>query len=253
MKRTAIARSSRIAVVMRATLAGVLALAATAGPAVADPLTLLTYIPVPADAANVQPGGALSSFDISWVDPVTGNIFLGDRSNASVDIFSGTSLTFLGRAISPTPPGGFTGQQATTSASGPNGVLTVTSGGVTTLYAGDGNSTLKVFDATNPAAPTFQQSISTGGTTRVDEMAFSPLTGQVLAANNAESPAFGNLFDTSGGHSPAALADLPHITVPAGQGGSTPAAWGSRRGIRIPERSSFLFRSCPGGRPPQPK
>ena len=65
MKRTAIARFSLIAVVMRATLAGVLALAATAGPAVADPLTLLTYIPVPADAANVQPGGALSSFDIS--------------------------------------------------------------------------------------------------------------------------------------------------------------------------------------------
>ena len=118
-------------------LAGVIALAATSGPAVADPLTLLTYIPVPADAANVQPGGAFSSFDISYADPVTGNIFIADRSNASVDIFSGSSLTFLGRAT------GFTGQQATTSTSGADGVLTVTSGGMTTLYAGDGNSTLK--------------------------------------------------------------------------------------------------------------
>ena len=84
-------------------LAGVVAMAATAGPAVADDLILQTFIPVPADAANVQPGGAFSSFDISFADPVTGNIFIADRSNASVDIFSGSSLTFLGRAT------GFTG------------------------------------------------------------------------------------------------------------------------------------------------
>ena len=155
-------------------LAGVIALAATAGPAVAAPLTLLTYIPVPAATANVQPGGAFSSFDISYADPVTGNIFVADRSNASVDIFSGSSLTFLGRAT------GFQGQQATNSISGPDGVLTVTTQGLTTLYAGDGNSTLRVYNATNPAQPTLLQApISTGGTTRVDEMAYSPLTKQV--------------------------------------------------------------------------
>src|ERR1700704_5170989 len=88
-------------------LAGVVAMAATAGPAAAQ-LTLQTYIPVPAGAANFQPGGAFSSFDISFADPVTGNIFIADRSNASVDIFSGSSLTFLGRAT------GFTGQQGKT-------------------------------------------------------------------------------------------------------------------------------------------
>ena len=85
------------------------------------------------------PSGKFSAFDISFTNSVTGNIFIADRSNAGVDIFSGSGLTFLGRAT------GFTGQQATTSISGPDGVLTVTSGGVTTLYAGDGNSTLKVF------------------------------------------------------------------------------------------------------------
>jgi hypothetical protein len=181
----------------------------------ATPLQLLTFIPVPADTANVQPGGAFSSFDISYADPVTGNVFIADRSNASVDIFSGSSLTFLGRAT------GFTGQQATTSASGADGVLTVTSGGTTTLYAGDGNSTLKVFNATNPAAPSQLQSISTGGTTRVDEMAYSPTAHQVLAANNAETPAFGNLFSTTGPtNAPATLLNPPgHITVPAAQGG----------------------------------
>jgi hypothetical protein len=92
-------------------------------------------------------------------------------------------------------------------------------GGVTTLYAGDGNSTLKVFNATNPAAPSFvSPAISTSGTTRVDEMAFSPLTGQVLAANNAETPAYGNLFSTTNGGPPVALTISP-ITVPASQGG----------------------------------
>jgi hypothetical protein len=195
-------------------LAGVAAMA-TAGPSAAQ-VTFDTFIPVPADTANVQPGGAFSSFDISFADPVTGNVFIADRSNAAVDIFSGSSLTFLGRAP------GFTGQQATTSVSGPDGVLTVTSGGVTTLYAGDGNSTLKVFQFTNPANPGGAvMSISTGGTTRVDEMAYSPTSHQVLAANNAETPAFGNLFSTTNGHIPVTLTTTPGvgIQVPTNQGG----------------------------------
>jgi hypothetical protein len=225
-------------------LAGVIAMAATAGPAVADDLTLQTFIPVPADTANFQPGGAFSSFDISFADPVTGNIFIADRSNASVDIFSGSSLTFLGRAE------GFTGQQATNSISGADGVLTVTSGGITTLYAGDGSSTLRVYNATNPAAPAFQQAILTGGTTRVDEMAFSPLTQQVLAANNAETPAYGNLFSTTNGHPPVTLTVSP-ITVPASQGGIP--GGGMEQPAWNPTTGTF-FVSIPqlAGNPPNP-
>jgi hypothetical protein len=198
-------------------LAGVIGMAATAGPAVADVLpTPETLIAVPTGAANFQPNGAFTSFDISFADPVTGNIFIADRSNASVDIYSGSSLTFLGRAD------GFTGQTGNNNTSGADGVLTVTSNGITTLYAGDGSSTLRVYNATNPAAPVFQQSISTGGTTRVDEMAYSPLTQQVLAANNAESPAFASLFSTNNGHPQVHLIGAPpanQITVPANLGG----------------------------------
>src|ERR1700730_18179579 len=217
------------------TLAGVIALTATAGPAVAGPLTLVNFIPVPADTANVQPGGAFSSFDISFADPVTGNIFVADRSNASVDIFSGSSQTFLGRAT------GFTGQQATTSASGADGVLTVTSGGTTTIYAGDGNSTLKVSNATNPATPTLLQSISTGGSFRVDEMAYSPTAHLVLAANNADMPAFGNLFSTTGpATAPATLLNPPgHITVPAAQGGI--AGGGLEQPVWNPNTGTFFI------------
>src|SRR5260370_35697796 len=144
--------------VIAAAVLGIATSSAIAGPTT---YSLLTTIAVPSDAANVQPGGAFTSFDISFFDPVTRNDYVADRSNASVDIFSGASLSFLGRAT------GFTGQGATTSVSGPDGVLTVTSGGVTTLYAGDGNSTLKVFNATNPAAPTLRQlPISTASTVR---------------------------------------------------------------------------------------
>jgi WD40 repeat protein len=197
-------------------LAGGVALAVT-GPALAAPIVAFdTFIPVPSDAANVQPGKAFSAFDISFADPVTGDVYIADRSNAAVDIFSGTSLSLIGRAT------GFSGQQATTSVSGPDGVLTVTSGGVTTLYAGNGDSTLRVYNTTTPASPTFVTAISTGGTTRVDEMAYSPLTGQILAANNAETPAYGNLFSTTSGHPPVTLNPaIPNnkITVPAGQGG----------------------------------
>jgi hypothetical protein len=201
-------------------LAGVVAMAATAGPAVADVVNPVpeTFIPVPTGAANAQPGGVFTSFDISFADPVTGNIFIADRSNAAVDIFSGSSRIFLGRAE------GFTGQTGNNATSGADGVLTVTSGGITTLYAGDGTSSLRVYNATNPAAPLFQQTIATGGTTRVDEMAFSPATKQILAANNAETPAFGNLFSTVNGPPHVTLTGAPppgnQIPVPLGLGGT---------------------------------
>jgi hypothetical protein len=208
-----------------------------AGPAAADPiLTIQKYIPIPSDTANLQPNGTFNSFDISYADPVTGNVYIADRSNASVDIFSGSSLTYLGRAT------GFAGEGSITaplssSKAGADGVLTVTSGTTTTIYAGDAPSgtnsfgTLKVFSATtaNPGVASLLQTLSTGGTTRVDEMAYSPMTHQVLAANNAETPAYGNLFTTTGPvTAPATLLNSPNpvvgqpanaIIIPASLGG----------------------------------
>jgi hypothetical protein len=234
---------------------GAIAATAIAGPAVAGPTVAFdTFIAVPADSANNQ-GGAFNAFDISYADPVTGDIFIADRSNAAVDIFSGSGLTFLGRAtgfagVQPPPPAA-----PNNSISGPDGVVTVTSGGTTTLYAGDGTSTLKVFNATNPAAPSLLESISTGGTTRVDEMAYSPLTHQVLAANNAETPAYGNLFNTTNGTSPVSLLKSP-ITVPASQGGI--AAGGMEQPAWDPKTGTFFVSipalgvggaSDPGGSP----
>jgi len=229
-KKFSVARSTSSVLALLGMIAAVI-LGLTATSAIAGPTyTLLTTIPVPKDAANVQPGGAFTSFDISFFDPVTRNYYVADRSNASVDIFSGASLSFLGRAT------GFTGQGATTSVSGADGVVTVTSGGITTLYAGDGNSTLKIFNTTNPAAPTVLQApIPTGGVFRVDEMAYSPLTQQVLAANNADAPAFGTLFSTTNGTSPVSIAH-GHISIP----GAGPAD-GLEQPVWNPNTGSFFI------------
>ena len=48
-------------------------------------IKLLKTIPVPVNAANTT-AGAMYSFDISFVDPATGNYYLADRSNLAVDV-----------------------------------------------------------------------------------------------------------------------------------------------------------------------
>ena len=170
------------------------ALTATAASALAAPTnySLLTTIAIPTTAANVQPGGAFTSFDISYVDSVSGIYYLADRSNASVDIINGATNKVIAQAT------GFVGQGATTSVSGPDGVLVVNTGGTATLYAGDANSALKSFNVTNPAAPIAQGAVNTGGGLfRVDEMAYSPSANVIFAANNANTPSFATLVNAT--------------------------------------------------------
>ena len=155
------------------------------------------------------PGNPLRSFDISWVNPDRAEYYLGDRSNAGVDIIDTRHNTFKRRL------GGFTGVALTATGavnnnlSGPDGV---TSHG-RWLYAGDGNSTLKVFDLNAPTASALKASISTGGTTRVDEMALDTDGDLLLAANNAEDPPFGTLFRANGDFSTNQVAIITKVMV----------------------------------------
>jgi hypothetical protein len=154
----------------------------------------LTAIAIPPTPANKT--GGLQSFDISWVNPDRAEYYLGDRANAGIDIIDTKSLKFL-RTI-----GGFvgiklnaTGTAINNNISGPDGV---TSHG-RWLYAGDGDSTLKVIDLSPSSANNpIKQTISTGGTTRVDEMALTSDGKLLFAANNAEDPPFGTLFRANG-------------------------------------------------------
>jgi hypothetical protein len=119
--------------------------------------------------------------------------YLGDRSNSGVDVFDTHTLKFK-RTI-----GGFAGIVLKGTAvdnnhSGPDGV---TSHG-RWLYAGDGNSTLHVIDLDSPTASATKAIISTGGTTRLDEMALTTDGKRLLGANNAEDPPFATLFSANG-------------------------------------------------------
>lgn len=208
-----------------ACLAGPVFCAVGAAPArAATNYVLETNIAIPPDTANTQPGQIFSSFDISFFDPVSGLDFVADRSNAAVDIFNGATNSFVGRAT------GFTGQQATTSVSGADGVVVV--GATHSLYAGDGNSTLKAFNVGNPSAPTqLFAPVNTGGNFRVDEMAYSPSTNLILAANNADLPAFGSLINATTG----AIVKT-NITVP-----NTPVGGGLEQPVWDPGTGTFFI------------
>jgi hypothetical protein len=166
------------------------------------------------------PGNPLRSFDISWVDPNRAEYYLGDRSNKGIDIIDTQTLKFK-RTI----PGfvgivlNGAGTAVNNAVSGPDGV---TSHG-RWLYAGDGDSTLKVIDLNAPTASAIKQTISTGGTTRLDEMALTTDGTLLLAANNAEDPPFATLFNANGDAATSSVSIITKIKVdpsivPAGAG-----------------------------------
>ena len=185
---------------------------ATAGVAFAAPCTgpgAPTTTQTECLTAVQIPGQPLRSFDISWVDPDRAEYYLGDRSNAGIDIIDTKSNTFK-RTIP-----GFVGIVLTgtgtvnSNKSGPDGVVSHGRW----LYAGDGDSTLKVIDLNAPTASAIKQTISTEGTTRLDEMALTTDGTLLLGANNAEDPPFGTLFEANGDNSTSAAKIITKITV----------------------------------------
>jgi hypothetical protein len=155
------------------------------------------------------PGNPLRSYDISWVNPHRAEYYLADRSNAGVDVIDTHTLTFK-RTI-----GGFVGAKLRANGtvnndiSGPDGVVTHGRW----LYAGDGDSTLKVIDLDAPNASAIKQTLSTGGTTRVDEMALTSDGELLLTANNAEDPPFGNLFAANGDRNHSSVLMLAKVLI----------------------------------------
>jgi hypothetical protein len=139
--------------------------------------------------AIVLPAGSqpLASFDISFVDPVLGIYILGDRSNKSVDVVDTDTNTVLTQ-LHATPP--FAGATGNNDTSGPDGVLVIRHREV---WAGDGNSTVKVINLFSGATT---HVISTAGVNRADEMCWDPRDRLVMVANNADSPPFASIIST---------------------------------------------------------
>ena len=175
------------------------------------------------------PGNPLRSFDIGFVNPRRAEFYLSDRSNSAIDVIDTETLKFK-RFL-----GGFVGValkngNVDSSHSGPDGVATHGRW----VYAGDGNSTLKIFDLDAPPALALKNSINTGGMTRVDEMALTTDGELLLAVNNAEDPPYATLFAVNGDDATDHTSKIITITIdptilPAGFGLSIEqTAWDPR-------------------------
>src|SRR5258708_39668620 len=107
-----------------------------------------------------MPGNPLRSFDISFVNPHRAEFYFADRSNAAVQVIDTRHLMHkrsLGCfvVVILNAAGGVNNNK-----SGPDGVVSHGRW----LYAGDGNSTLKVFDLDSSSNASVA-SIPTGGST----------------------------------------------------------------------------------------
>jgi hypothetical protein len=156
------------------------------------PVRLLTTIPVPVAGTNTT--GGMYGFDISFVDQSNQTYYLADRSNAAVDVVNAKTGAFLTQITASPPFAGvkLTGGAVNNNISGPDGVATDDIG--TCLFAGDGPSRLLSFKI---PSGTQVSDVTTGGTTRVDEMAFDPKDRLLLVVNNAETPPFATIYSVS--------------------------------------------------------
>jgi len=170
--------------------------ASAASPEDNGPVRLLFTIPIPAVSTNTT--GGMYGFDISFVDQTNQTYYLGDRSNAAVDVVDAKTGTFVKHITASPPFAGVVLNTAMTATnnnlSGPNGVAT--DGVGKCLFAGDGPSRVVSFKI-----PSGKQvsDISTGGMFRADEMAYDPKDKLLLVANNADDPPFATLIPVGAG------------------------------------------------------
>jgi len=172
----------------------------------------------------------VTSFDISFVDPVIGLYLLADRTNKVVNVIDTTTNTVLVQ-VAATPA--FAGATPSNDNAGPDGVITVNH---REIWAGDGPSQIKVIDLFSQKTT---HVISTGGANRADELCFDPRDQLVLIANDAESP-----FPFVSVVSTVNYSVLQRITMdgtkgtPAATNGIEQCQWDRRTGkfyVNIPE------------------
>jgi DNA-binding beta-propeller fold protein YncE len=170
-------------------------------------------------------GAVLHSFDISWVDPKIHSYLLSDRSNKAVDVIDTVS-----KAQSKLAAGAFVGFTGNNDTSGPNGVLSFHNHGTTEVWAGDGNSTVKVIDF---KTGDILHTISTAGVERADELCHDPADRLIVIANDAEADVSGHapfisFIATEGPH---AYTVVKQIQFPEATNGIEQCQWNPRNGL----------------------
>jgi DNA-binding beta-propeller fold protein YncE len=167
------------------------------------------------------PGKALKSFDISWVDAASSHYYLADRSNSAIDVVDTLENKVTAQI------GGFVGFTGDNDTSGPDGVVVTFSR--RELWAGDGDSTVKVLDL---GSNSIVASIPTGGTKRADELAYDPKHDMIVIANDADDPPFLS-FISVGSRSVLKKLEFPDATDGLEQPAYDPA-------------SGMMFQAVPG-------
>ena len=164
-------------------LAGIFMLAGTPAAFAAGAYTQIGTIAVP---------GGISQIDILWVDTSSDLMYLANDGSTKgagrVDVFDVHADRFLYSL----GLGSFVGLfDATHCCNGPTGVLPIPA--QSQLWAGDGNSTVKVFDLDRG---NIIANINTGGKQRADEMAWDSKDHLLIIGNPNESPNFLTVINT---------------------------------------------------------
>ena len=139
--------------------------------------------------ATIQlPSGPTKGFDITWVDQDTQRVYLADRDHGSLDIFDGNNNTYIGSVT------GFVGPKVVNGkvdneTSGPAGVLTYGD----TAWLGDGDSTAKKVDL---KAMKIVATVSTGGKSRFDEIAYDSKDHVLAGGNGDDDPPYATMINT---------------------------------------------------------
>jgi hypothetical protein len=187
-------------------------------------------------------GQKIVGFDISFVEPALKLYILGDRTNKAVDVIdteSNAIVTQVGK-------GTFTGATGNNNTSGPDGVVFVDR---KEIWAGDGDSTVKIFGW--PSGTLVVPPLSTGGANRVDEMCYDRRDHLVLMANNAETPfPFATLVDSTTHTIKKKITFDGTNGTPKATNGAEQCQWSPRTGkfyISIPEINGPGDNSVAGG------
>ena len=121
---------------------------------------------------------APGAFDHAVIDDTARLLFLADRSNAAVDVFTLTTETFVARI------GGF-------HTGGPNGLELVPDRGE--LWAADADSSVRVIDV---ASRTIVATIATNGRDRTDDLAYDAKDKLIVVGNDSEPTPFLTFIST---------------------------------------------------------
>ena len=197
----------------------------------------------PTAAITLPNGQLITSFDISFVDPVIERYFLADRTNKSIDIIDTSNNTLSVQLLGTGANGTFQGATGNNATSGPDGVITVGHGEV---WAGDGNSTVKVIDLTSQQTT---HVVNTGGAFRADELCWDPRDHLVLVANDAETPSPFVSFISTDTYEVVGKITMDGVQGPNATNGIEQCQWSRRTGmfyLNLPEVNGPGDDSQPG-------